>query len=248
MISERLAAARTRLGWSREALAYHSGISWSAIAQLESGRRTSPRPETLVSLARALGVTVGYLVGEHPPTALLSHRAVLYDSPEGLADAVAPFVLEGVERSEPVLVVTTQENHSSVERQLGGWPPTVATGESQEWYLSPLSAVTALRSFQQERNAEGALWMRFVGEPIWHPPDISKWATYESMFNLIFAASPFTVMCPYDSTSLDPAVLQVARETHPSLVQGGQVETNERFIDPETYVLGEEPPSGAASP
>ena len=248
MISERLAAARTRLGWTREALAYHSGVSWSAIAQLESGRRRSPRPDTLVALARALGVTVGYLVGEHPPATLLSHRAVLYDSTEGLVEATAPFVREGVERSEPVLVVTTAANLDVLENHLGGWPPTVITAESQAWYRSPPSALTAIRSFQQERIADGALWTRLIGEPIWHPPDIAKWATYESLFNLIFAAAPLTVMCPYDTRTLDPSVLRVARETHPSLVQADQVEPNDLFVDPEAYVLGEERPSHPASP
>ena len=51
-----------RLGWTREALAFHSGLSWSAIAQVESGRRTNLRPSTLAALSRPLGVSIDYLV------------------------------------------------------------------------------------------------------------------------------------------------------------------------------------------
>ena len=35
-IGHSLRAARARAGFTREALAYHSGVSWSAIAQIES--------------------------------------------------------------------------------------------------------------------------------------------------------------------------------------------------------------------
>ena len=55
-LGESLKAARARAGWSREALAYHSGVSWSAIAQIESGRRNDVRLSSLSALAEALGV------------------------------------------------------------------------------------------------------------------------------------------------------------------------------------------------
>ena len=59
-IGDSLKAARTRLGWTRETLAHHSGISWSAISQIESGRRRDVRLGTLSALAEALGVSVDY--------------------------------------------------------------------------------------------------------------------------------------------------------------------------------------------
>src|ERR1700761_4783343 len=70
-IGSRLRAARERLGLSREALAFHAGISWSAIAQVESGRRSQLRPSTLLALATALGLTIDYLVsGRYASTAM----------------------------------------------------------------------------------------------------------------------------------------------------------------------------------
>ena len=61
-IGARLKAARRRLGWSREELAFRAKLSWPAVAQIESGRREHPRPATLSALADALGVTIDYLV------------------------------------------------------------------------------------------------------------------------------------------------------------------------------------------
>jgi transcriptional regulator with XRE-family HTH domain len=71
-----LRAARERRGWSREVLAVQSGVSWSAIAQMESGRRKDVRLSTLTALSDALGVTVDYLAGRggKPRHALFDHR------------------------------------------------------------------------------------------------------------------------------------------------------------------------------
>jgi transcriptional regulator with XRE-family HTH domain len=238
-ISSRLIAARRRRGWSREALAYHSGLSWSAIAQIESGRRTGPRPDTLVSLARALGVTVAYLVGDDSARTTLAHRALLYGSDDAFVEAIVPFVSEGMDRAEPVLVVTSGRNVDLVRREVPDGNVTFA--ESSEWYGSPLTAVTACRSFAKERIEAGAPWIRIVGEPVWpsgSDDDVGPWATYESMFNLIFGTAPLTVVCPYDSRSLDPSIIGVARRTHPYLAEGMRLERNDAYVDPEEFVLG----------
>ena len=98
-----------RVGWSREALAYHSGVSWSAIAQIESGRRRDVRLSSLSALAEALGVSVDYLVGGKATLAphLFEHRLLTYGSDEEYLEAAIPYVTEGLERAECVLVVTT---------------------------------------------------------------------------------------------------------------------------------------------
>src|SRR5580693_43557 len=83
-------AARGRLGWSRETLAHESGLSWSAITQIETGRRSDVRVSSLVALAGALGVSLDYLAlaGGEPasePGPMLSHRAFMYRSENELA-------------------------------------------------------------------------------------------------------------------------------------------------------------------
>ena len=62
-IAAALRRAREDRGWSREDLAHHSGVSYGAIAQIETGRRTDVRLRSLVALADALGVSVDALLG-----------------------------------------------------------------------------------------------------------------------------------------------------------------------------------------
>jgi transcriptional regulator with XRE-family HTH domain len=239
-ISRRLRSTRDRVGWTREALAYHSGVSWSAIAQIESGRRPSPRPETLWALAQALGVTVDYLLGGTGAASLLVHRALIYGSGEEFAAAVVPFVSTAAGRGDAALVVTSDVNAELVRSGLGPAASDVAFMDHQELYGSPLGAIARFRAFADERTASGASWVGVVGEPVWtgrDDDDVRRWATYESMFNLLFEGSPLTVLCPYDARSVDERILRIARETHPVLMRGTSTEPNDAFVDPAAFVL-----------
>src|SRR5687767_203826 len=103
-IGRRIRASRARLGWTREELAVRSGMSWSAIAQVESGRRANPRPTTLSALAGALGVSIDYLVDGGPvATPMLEHRALIYGSDDDFAATTSDFLREGIKRAEPSL-------------------------------------------------------------------------------------------------------------------------------------------------
>src|SRR5437763_2381300 len=66
VIATRLRDARRQRGWSRETLAHHSGISWAAIAQIESGRRPDPRVSSVARLAAALDISIDELVRGKP--------------------------------------------------------------------------------------------------------------------------------------------------------------------------------------
>jgi transcriptional regulator with XRE-family HTH domain len=215
-------AGRERLGWSREALAFHSGISWSGIAQVESGRRRNLRPDTLSALAGALGVTIDYLVHGGPAsTAMLDHKALLYGAQDELVNTAGPFLEEGVERSEAVLALTTKENIELLREQLGPAAQHVDFIESAAWYTTPASAMDGLMAFSSAKLEAGARWIRILGEPIWAGKPNSEvllWTRYESLLNLVFAAWPMTVLCPYDERTVQPEIATQARLTHPHTI------------------------------
>jgi transcriptional regulator with XRE-family HTH domain len=215
-------AARERLGWTREALAFHSGVSWSGIAQVESGRRRNLRPDTLSALAGALGVTIDYLVGGGPSnTAMLDHKALLYGADDELANTAGPFLEEGVERSEAVLVMTTKENIELLRGQLGPTARHVDFVESAAWLTTPASALDSFKTFSSGKLEDGAPWIRILGEPIWtgrSDEEIRLWTRFESLFNLVFAAWPMTALCPYDERSVQPEITTQACLTHQQIV------------------------------
>ena len=54
---------RTACGISQEKLAQKSGVTYSTLIKIEAGYNTNPKVQSLIRLAKALGVTVTDLLG-----------------------------------------------------------------------------------------------------------------------------------------------------------------------------------------
>jgi transcriptional regulator with XRE-family HTH domain len=244
-------AARERRGWSREELAVRSGLSWAAITQIESGRRCDVRISSLSALAGALDVGMDFLV-EGPgasPSALLDHRALLFESDAQFLDGTVDFAKQGVERSEPVLVVTTRPRIAQMREALGDAADGIVLADSSDWYHSPAGALAAYQAFVGEVVASGAPWVRIVGEPVWPkraPRQTEAWIRYESLINLCMAQSAVTLICPYDRRDAPAAVLAAAEQTHPELLHDGCAQRSTTYRTPEMFLL--ESPGWATQP
>jgi transcriptional regulator with XRE-family HTH domain len=241
-IAESLKAARTRVGWSRETLAHHSGVSWSAIAQIESGRRKDVRLSSLSALAKALGVSVDYLIGSAAATAtrLLEHRLLTYGSDEEYLAAATPFFAEGMERSECLLAVTTKKQTELLRGSLEERADHVEYADSADWYRSPHTAIHGYRTFVNEKLEAGAAWIRIVAEIVPRSRsvgEVAAWARYESFVNLAFASSPTTFICSYDVRSWPEDFIADARQTHPAVAHGTEATFNREYRGPEELLL-----------
>jgi transcriptional regulator with XRE-family HTH domain len=232
-IGERVRTARERLGWNRETLAFHSGVSWSAISQVESGRRSNLRLATLSALASALAVSIDYLVtGQPSAPPMLEHRALLYKDEDEFAASIVPFLNEAAERAEPALAVTTDENIELLRDRLGSAAESVEFVERSSWYPAPRAALAGYSEFLDKAIAAGGNWVRIVGEIAWDPvdePAVVAWGHYESLLNLTFATMPATVVCPYDMRALSPEIVDVARATHPHIIDSTGVTGSSRY-------------------
>jgi transcriptional regulator with XRE-family HTH domain len=241
-IGTSLKAARARLGWSREALAYHSGVSWSAIAQIESGRRGDVRLSSLSALAGALGVTIDYLAGGagiRPPR-MLEHRVLVYRSTDELLATVVPFLREGVARSEPVLVVTTPQRINSTRRGLNGDGKHVRFEDAATWHSSPRETLRRYSEFIDGCMEAGARWVRIVGEVVWEGrprAEIREWTRFESIINLALASAPATIVCAYNANSLPASILRDAGCTHPEHAGVDGPTPSPSYREPEDYLL-----------
>lgn len=241
-IAASLKAARERLGWSREALAFHSGVSWSAISQIESGRRADVRLSSLSALARALGVTSDYLGGNIAagPPPLLEHRVLVYGSDDEYVAGIAPFIREGIERSDALLVVTTPRLLKVIRREVGAGIERGKLVAAADWYSTPLKTLRRYRGFVDDSLAAGSKWVRIVGEPVWagrSAAEVREWSRYESIINLSLAAAPATIICPYDSRSVPANVMHDAECTHSEFAHAGGSEPSPSYREPEDFLL-----------
>jgi transcriptional regulator with XRE-family HTH domain len=241
-VGRSLRSARERAGWSREALAHHSGLSWAAIAQIESGRRQEVRLGSLVALANALGVSVDYLVGGKATVSpkLFEHRALIYGSDEEFLASTVPFLVEGITRGESIIVVAANRKVGWLRDALGNEAAHVEFQDSAEWLRSPIGALNGFRTFMKERFERGAPWIRILGEPVWagrSEVEVAEWTRFESLLNLSLGSSPGAALCPYDARSLPAQIVANARMTHPEVAEAGDVATSLAYQEPEDFLL-----------
>ena len=237
-----LRAARARLGWSRETLAHHSGVSWSAIAQIESGRRKDVRLSSLSALADALAVSVDYLIGTAAAMTPqpFDHRLLIYGSDEDFLAAAIPFFAEGIEQpSQCLLAVTTEAKSGLLRDTLDDRSEHVEFADWADWYRSPDAALHGYRTFVKEKFETGAAWVRIVAEAAWSgdADEIAAWIRYESLVNLAFASSPATIICTYDEESLPEGVIADALLTHPEFAHGSNATGNHSYREPEQFLV-----------
>ena len=242
-IAATLKAARERLGWSREALAYHSGVSWSAISQIESGRRKDVRLTSLSALADALGVSVDYLIGSAAAATtpqLFEHRVLTYGSDEEFIAAAIPFLEEGVAQSHCLAVVMTEAKQELVRDALGDRSGLVEFADWADWYRSPKEALRRYGELVKQKLELGAVWIRVVAEAAWSGTDldIETWTRYESLVNLAFASAPATIMCTYDERDFPVEVVADALRTHPEIACGTETTASPSYRGPEDLLLG----------
>ena len=240
-IGESLKTARARLGWSREALAFHSGVSWSAIAQIESGRRKDVRLSSLSALATALGVSIDYLAGSTAALSphLFEHRLLTYASDDDYLEGTVPFITEGLEQSHAHLVVATPPQIALLRDTLRERAESVEFADSADWYNSLSGALNRYRAYVKQKVEAGVAWIRVVGDPVWagrSEIETNAWFRYESLVNLAFAPAPATIVCAYDTGAFPAEVLEVARRTHP--VAHGDVPTDSAtYRETEDFLL-----------
>jgi transcriptional regulator with XRE-family HTH domain len=240
-IGRTLREMRQRRGWSRETLAHVSGVSWAAIAQIETGRRTDVRLNSLVQLATALEVTIDELIDDQPTARpSMSHSALLYSTLEEFAAAAVPYLREGIAKDERPLAVTSAERIERVRSGLGADADKVTFADWNDWYRSPVAALNGYRNYLNDQIASGAACVRILGEPVWRgrsQAEVKAWIRYESLVNIVFAESASVLLCPYNVQLSPAAIVAAAQQTHPLLSDGLTNEVSTAYHDAEVLLL-----------
>jgi anti-sigma regulatory factor (Ser/Thr protein kinase) len=152
------------------------------------------------------------------------HEALVYAGTEEFLAGTVPFITAGLDNAEPVLVALPRERVELLRSALGARADEVAFLAMEDIGRNPATIIPAWRTFIDERPADGRP-IRGIGEPIWAArslAELDECHLHESLLNEAFSATPaFTLLCPYDTTTLDPATVEEARRTHPFVLQHG---------------------------
>ena len=75
-------------------------------------------------------------------------------------------------------------------------------------------------------TARGSARVRILAEPVWagrSAREIAAWTRMESALNVALAPASISMICPYDTRTLDPGIVADALRTHPARIAGSDL-------------------------
>ncbi|MEV7802272.1 sensor histidine kinase [Microbispora sp. NPDC088329] len=186
----------------------------------------------------------------------LVHEAGLYGSDDEFLGIAVPFVRDGLDGGEPVMVTTTAGNLELLGAALGDDARRVDYAESAYFGRRTAHRATAFLRYWERNAARGRV--RILAEPVWagrSSRDVVAWRRMESGLNIILAGTGVWMICPYDTRAADRGLVEDALRTHPSISTGGRGRrVSPAYADPARFIgecdrqpLPQAPPGAAAA-
>ncbi|MDQ2630767.1 MAG: sensor histidine kinase [Actinomycetota bacterium] len=172
------------------------------------------------------------------------HEAFFHAGDDEFLAGAVPFVEEGVYAGDNVLVVLPEPRLRLAREALGSTAEEVGFLPMEKVGRNPARLVSACGDLLRNREADQRV--RGLGEPIWAGRDaaeVDECQRQEELLNFAFGEerSNLSLMCPYDTSTLDDEVLAQAQRSHPHCTDLHGRLTSPRFApgDPLGGVLPE---------
>lgn len=151
------------------------------------------------------------------------HEAMFYEGERGFLAGAVPFVKEGLEGDESILVVVDKPKIAALSDSLGSWSGELAFADMALVGRNPARIIPAWQRFVDRARARGRPF-RGIGEPVSRqrrPDELGECQRHESLLNVAFSPSePWSLLCPYDLESLPADVIAAAQRHHPFVFDG----------------------------
>ena len=153
------------------------------------------------------------------------HEALLWNDAREFTSALEPFIAEGLNAGEPVMVALIREHASWLRSSLGAEARKVKFVDMGMLGRNPARIIPAWQQFLNDHAAEGRP-VRGIGEPIWagrRPEEILECQLHEALLNVaVDPKTPFWLVCPYDVRGLDGDVIEEAHRSHLTVMEGSR--------------------------
>jgi anti-sigma regulatory factor (Ser/Thr protein kinase) len=150
--------------------------------------------------------------------AAFRHEALLYAGDDDFVTSTGSFIRDGLTNDEPTLVVVSAKKIAMLKDSLGRDAQAVLFADMNNVGLNPARIIPAWRDFVAEHGVDGRR-LRGIGEPIWKgrgPAELVESQRHEALLNVAFAGGQaWYLLCPYDTESLEPEVVEEAFRSHP---------------------------------
>ena len=150
------------------------------------------------------------------------HEAFLWHDRTDFTESLVPFLTDGLDAGEPVMVAVIEEHGEWLRQSLGAKADDVKFFDMADLGRNPATIIPAWQKFL-DTDAGGDGPARGVGEPIWvgrGADELIECQVHEALLNVaVDPTVPFWLVCPYDVTGLEPAVIDEAYRSHPVVIE-----------------------------
>lgn len=152
----------------------------------------------------------------------LTHIAALYRGESEYLAVVEPFIRNGVDHGDAVLVVVPSAKLALLRDALGPLGESVSMSDMSEVGRNP---ARTFGEFQALSAQYAGRRIRLAAEPVWpggrSAGEYAVCVQNEALWNTAFAERDSVTLCPYDADGLPETFLADARTTHPLIWQDG---------------------------
>jgi anti-sigma regulatory factor (Ser/Thr protein kinase) len=164
----------------------------------------------------------------------LRHHALVYESEDEYLACAVPFVLDGLEAGEGVIVAHTKPGLATMREALGPDAATIAFVDVAAAYTRPARTLAAFHDVFRDKLRTSPRLRAVADVQVGPDPrDWDLWAGYEAVTNRSFAHLPAWVLCSYDLNTTPDRIVEHAWQTHPEVVTDGRWTTSAKFEEPD---------------
>ncbi|GIH69829.1 anti-sigma factor RsbA family regulatory protein [Sphaerimonospora thailandensis] len=174
---------------------------------------------------------------KHPATTeaadVFRHIALLYRDDDEYATLCAALVEEALARGDPALVVVPGRGGDLIRECLGPKAAGVSFKDMAVAGRNPGRIIPGVLLAFAAAHRGRHVWI--TGEPIWSGRSGVEYpacVAHEALINAVFAGRRATILCPYDVSRLEPAVVADAHRTHPLIQDGKGTRASPAYADP----------------
>jgi anti-sigma regulatory factor (Ser/Thr protein kinase) len=165
------------------------------------------------------------------------HEAGFYSSDDDFLTLIVPFVEEGVDAGEAIIIGYDERKAHLLRGRLRN-PSAVTFSTDTALYATPAGAIAAFRRLFTQHAAGSAAPIRIAGD-VPHPGNGGRfhgWDRYESAANTVWDDFPVHSRCLYDATTISIQVRDVVERSHPHLLTANGLRAeNPRYEDPARF-------------
>ncbi|MET0693569.1 MAG: MEDS domain-containing protein [Propionibacteriaceae bacterium] len=167
-----------------------------------------------------------------PTEQLYRHEAFLWHDRGDFLTGLMPFVEDGLDSDEPIMVAVVPEHTGWLQQALGRRGGQVEFVDMHALGKNPARIIPAWQHFL-DRHTDDSRPVRGIGEPIWpgrRAEELAECQLHEALLNVAVEPTvPFWLICPYDAEELRPDVVDEAYRSHPVVVESQTQQDNTSY-------------------